>query len=383
MKFFRQTVALVASSLLVAVGLAGCSSELDPADFGSEILVGSSGAVIADEVFEVSAELLTPEGYSSPLLLILERRAVGEDWTTLAEQQISAPPYSFTAKDKVAPDSTAEYRLLASEGTDSGAFFIGLVQPVESLGEAEYFAKFFRPTLSVGLPDGVAQDLLVPGDNVTLTYGFAPVLSPVAVEVRLVSVNPDGSKSTLDSQTTSSTSAAFEYELSIAENIETVVPYQLVVEVARQGDDAEALVSSEISNLTSHSLTRYIENLFEALNYNCELDGVSCIESHEYWSGPFVQTSTEHWMSTTQEFFENNYRIGYVFVNGSIVETPSDKYDTPCVSDPVSLERSQTDRYFKFDATYGNGTKAGLRAHLYNDGSVIDLNVEPVMCQIY
>lgn len=389
-----KTLATITAALLLTIGLTGCATELDPAEFEAQITIGTGSTVIAGEIYEVVAELAAPEGISATLFIELQRRAVGEEWSTIAEQRFSAPPFALSARDKIDTENIAEYRLVATEDGSESSFFIGPVESVEALSEQNYLSQNIRPELKLELPENVAANMLVDGDEINLSFGFESDSNTEPLQVDLVAIDTYGTRLVVASETSSAASASFNFgaviidpaEINIdSEFADVTKNHEYQVEIRRQVEGSEAVVRSESVTFTSHSITQYINNLFDALNFNCELDGEFCIESHEWWAGPFVDIDSDHWQSWASGFAEENYTVAYALNPDTIQERTAIEYDSPCMVTPKTLAQNPTNRYFNFDANIEGAYLTGrydLLGNLYDDGSVVDFALQPVMCWV-
>lgn len=385
----RKFLAIVGITLISTLGLTSCSSSLDPSQFQLQISVGEEGSVLAGEDFEVTSSISVPENFTGPLLLALERREVGDGWTSISETQVGESGYSFDSLDRLSEGVTAEYRLSASQPGDEGleAFIVSEPKRVESLGGQDFLDKFYEPTLLASFPDGVSTDMLIPGDLVDFEWGFDSRVSGREIDVSLVSVDEEGTFE-YDSSSTSSSSFDGNYSFETTDNIMGTVSHSFTVEVSLETTAGRYTKMSDSIEFVSHSIGQKIDNYLDATNQNCVIDGLTCIETLQEYADGFVAKDSDAWFEIYSNYFDSdgfwlngiNYRLRSIPNTLESIDTAQTM--TSCHDEPYEIVSDETNRFFTFDVSVVERAEYELTGRLHNDSSSYNFSFTPVECGV-
>lgn len=383
----RKFLAIVGITLISTLGLTSCSSSPDPSQFQIQISVGEEGSVLAGEDFEVTSSISVPEGFTEPLILSLERREVGDGWTSISETQVDETGYSLNSLDRLSEGVTAEYRLSASQLGDEGleAFIVSEPKRVESLGGQDFLDKFFEPTLSASFPEGVSTDMLIPGDVVDFEWGFDSRVSGREIDVSLVSVDEEGLFE-YDSSTTSSPSFTSNYSFETSDNIMSSVAHAFAVEIAFETTSGRYTKITDSVDFISHSIGQTIDNYLDATNQNCVIDGLTCIETLQEYADGFVANESDAWFDVYSYYFDSGdfylYGINYQLrsIPNTLESIDTTQVMTSCHDEPYEIVPNETNRFFTFDVSVRNRAAYELTGRLHNDSSSYNFSFTPVEC---
>lgn len=372
-------------AVIVSASVTGCSSEIDAEQFKLEMSIGDSGSVLAEEDFEVSAQLIAPEGFSEDLVMVIERKTTGDGWTVISDRLASSGDYQIQGLDRLGEGATAEYRVLASVAGSEAPFYNSENTRIESLGGGAYLEKFYRPYIKATFPENVPADMLIPGDSIIFDWGFESDLSDRAVEAHLVAYNEE-TPLVYESTSTTDSSIQNEYEFAVFNDFVSSFDYELGVEVSMVSNGQTYSVSSEKIEFLTHSLETTIENYLDGINRNCRIEGLICIETLQDYGGDFVDNFSDSWSEIYTYYFGfddfylygNDYQLQ--LEEGSLEPLSGKTVLEECHDEPYEFESDGLNRFVTFDVKIITGDRYQLYGHLYNDSSVYDFRLTPIEC---